>query len=82
MWDIVGTIIFVLLGVLLLIESGLKWNRTRQGLFIGSALLAALSAFTFAFSWEWGFLALPPTLMLRLMASFATSQPAGTGAKD
>jgi hypothetical protein len=82
MGDIVGTVIFVLLGLLLLIESVLKWKRTHQGLFIGAALLAALAAFTFVFSREWGLLAIPPTLMLRLMASFAASQPAESSIED
>lgn len=82
MWDLAATTIFILFGAILSLDSFLKWRLTRQVLYFITAVLAAITAMAFIFSWESGFCATLPTLLARLIAGLVASRSSGSKTEE
>jgi hypothetical protein len=68
MFDAIATTAFVLLGLLLAIDAGQKWRRSKRGIFAVAAIVSILTAFAFLWEWNAGFLGLLISLLIRLLA--------------
>jgi hypothetical protein len=73
MWDVLFTIIFVLLATLMALDAFLKWRRSKQVLFIASAAVAVVAAPVFLMNWISGF----SLLLLSAILRFAAARMAG-----
>ena len=82
MWDIAATTIFVLFGMILSLDSFLKWRRTRHVLFFVAGVLGAITALAFIISWGCGAGAAGAAMITRVIAGIAASWSAGRRAEE
>jgi predicted branched-subunit amino acid permease len=76
MFDTIATLTFVLLGVLLTIDAIQRWKHTKRPIFAIAAIVSILTALTFLWNWNAGFLGLLVTLLIRLLARLMQKQSA------
>jgi hypothetical protein len=76
MFDKVATSAFVLFGLLLAIDAGQKWRRSKRGIFAIAAIASTLTALAFLWDWNAGFLGLLVILLIRLLGRMMQKQSA------
>jgi len=76
MLDIIGTLAFILLGLLLAFESFRKWRTSGGSLYLGAVAVSILAALAFFFDWGPGFWILVFGMLLRILGAFVGRKPA------
>ena len=76
MLDIIGTLAFILLGLLLAFESFRKWRTSGRTLYLGAVAVSLLAALAFFFDWGPAFWILALGMLLRVLGAFLGRKPA------